>query len=73
MRRKRKLELLKQSKNKVLERLTKVKERLEEEGENEDAWPGHGSTQRQNDLNQLEVLTSHLKEIEKELKEFTNT
>ncbi|MBU0569403.1 hypothetical protein KKB40_01310, partial [Patescibacteria group bacterium] len=65
-----KLQRLLESKRKTLERLKKVEERMSEEKGNEEVWPGHESTRYFDDLNQYQVLVSHLEGIEKEIKEF---
>ncbi len=47
----------------TLKRIEKVKDRIAEEKENEEAWPGHENTIFLDDINQLEVLEEYLKEI----------
>ena len=63
---KKKLKRLLDSKDKTLKRLEKVKKRMQEEKDNEEAWPGHESTRYFDEQNQYQVLVSHLEEIEKE-------
>jgi hypothetical protein len=62
---KNKLQDLLKSKEQILKRLKSVEERMREEKDNEEMWPGHSSTRYFDDLNTLQVLKSHLEEIEK--------
>jgi hypothetical protein len=71
MNKKEKLKKLLESREKTITRLKKVKERIGEEKENEEAWPGHENTNYHDDLNQYEMLSTHLDEIEKGIAELT--
>ena len=66
-----KLKSLLESKEKTLKRLEKVKKRIGEEKENEEAWPGHENTNYHDDLNQYEMLMTHLEEIERGINKLT--
>ena len=64
-----KIKLLLESREKTLKRLERVKERYREEKENEDAWPGHGGSALLSLESDYDMLEAHLRSIDKELEE----
>lgn len=68
-----KLQSLKKSRERTLERIKEVKRKMAEEKENEESWPGHENTNYHDDLNQYELLISHLEDIEAEIEALENS